>query len=128
MPLQLPCDLARELVKRQEAKDLADSINQLSLNREETGNIINSAMRGYASELHSAQKLWKKGSNPALIKAGLALIAFPDPIVTDIIGSAMVVAGLIQLKMRNSAVHIEDLYKTFPEILKELGSIKQHVT
>jgi len=86
---------------------------------------VNTVIRGFAKELRSTQKLWRKRNNPFLIKAGLALIAFPDPTISDVIGSALVAAGLIQLKLRNSTLHIEDVYKTLPKVVKELGAIKQ---
>jgi hypothetical protein len=28
--------------------------------------------------------------------------------------------------MKNSALHVEDVYKTFPQVIKELGSIRQN--
>jgi len=37
----------------------------------------------------------------------------------------LVAAGVIQLKIRNSALHVEDVYKTFPKVVKELSAIKQ---
>jgi len=90
-----------------------------------TANTIDAVMHGFTRELDSTQKLWRKGNNSFLIKAGLALIAFPDPTVTDVLGSALVAAGLVQLKMKNSKLHVEDVYKAFPKVVKELASIKQ---
>jgi len=112
-------------VHTKEAKDLVEVLRQLSLSRKETMNTMNTVMRGVSEELVSTQKLWRKGNNSFLIKAGLALIAFPDPTISDVVGSAMVAAGLIQLKMRNSVLHVEDVYKTFPSVVKELGAIKR---
>jgi len=112
-------------VDTKEAKDLAEVLRQLSLSRKETMNTMNTAMHGLTKELRSTQKLWRKGNNSFLIKAGLALIAFPDPTISDVVGSAMVAAGLIQLKMRNSRLYVEDVYKTFPTVVKELGAIKR---
>jgi len=112
-------------VNKEEAKDLVELLKHLSMSRKETANTIDAAMRGFTNELHSTQKLWRRGNNSFLIKAGLALIAFPDPTVSDVIGSAMVAAGLIQLKIKNSALHMEDLYKTFPKVVKELGTFRR---
>jgi len=112
-------------VHTKEAKDLVEVLREMSLSRKETINTMNTAMRGLSKELGSTQKLWRKGNNLFLIKAGLALIALPDPTITDVLGSAMVAAGLMQLKMRNSRLYIEDVYKTFPTVVKELGAIKR---
>ncbi len=116
---------AGDAVNTKEAKDLVEVLRQSSVSRTETANIMDTAMRGFVEELRSTQKLWKRGNNSFLIKAGLALIAFPDPTISDVIGSAMIAAGLIQLKLRKSTLHVEDVYKTFPKVIKELGTIKQ---
>ena len=108
-----------------EAENLAETLRQLCLSRTETASTMDAVMHSYLRELRSTQKLWRKENNSFLIKAGLALIAFPDPTITDVIGSALVAAGLIQLKMKNSTLHVEDVYKTFPTVVKELGAIKQ---
>lgn len=112
-------------LKAEEAKKLMELLNHVSMSRRTTANMIDETMQGFKKELSSTQKLWRRGNNPFLLKAGLALIAFPDPTISDVLGSAMVAAGLIQLKMRKSALHMEDVYKTFPAVVKELSAIKQ---
>lgn len=111
-------------MKPKELKDLAEALRESAANRIETAHILYSSTGELTRELRSTRKLWREGSNSTLIKAGLALIALPDPTITDIIGSAMVAAGLIQLKTKNSALHVEDVYKTFPQVLKELSSLR----
>jgi len=111
-------------VNKEEAKDLVELLNHLSTSRKETANTMNAVMHGFTKELRSTQKLWRRGNNSFLIKAGLVLIAFPDPTITDILGSAMVAAGILQLKMKRSALHVEDVYKTFPQVIKELTKSK----
>jgi len=49
---------------------------------------------------------------------GVALIAFPDPTISDLIGSAMVVSG--QYMQRRSPIGLKDTYKEFDKISKEL--------
>jgi len=114
-------------VKPKELKDLADALRESASHQAETAKILHSSLGELSRELKSTQKLWRKSGNPVLIKVGLALIAFPDPTISDIVGSALVAAGLIQLKMKRSALHIEDVYKTFPQVIRELGSIKHNV-
>jgi len=103
-----------------ELKVLTDTLNELGLSSKETA----IAMRGFSDELRYAQSLWRKGGSSRLIQIGLALIAFPDPTITDILGSALVAAGVVQLKMKRSALHVEDVYKTFPQVIKELTTSK----
>jgi len=104
----------------EELKALTQAVQELGLSSQETA----IAIRGFSKELHSAQRLWRKGGNPRLIKIGLALIAFPDPTISDVVGSALIAAGLLQLKMKRSALHVEDVYKTFPRVMKELATLK----
>jgi len=109
---------------KEEAQNVAELLKHYCEGRKQSANEVNRAMHGFTDELRSTQKLWRQGNKSLLIKAGLALIAFPDPTISDVIGSAMVAAGLIQLKMQNSALHVDDVYKTFPGVVKELGAIK----
>jgi len=105
----------------EELKALTEAVQELSQSSKETA----SAIHGFSNELHQTQRLWKQGKRPILIQIGIALIAFPDPTISDVVGAALIAAGLIQLKMRNSALHVEDVYKTFPKVVKELSTIKQ---
>jgi len=104
----------------EELKALTEALHELSLSSKETA----TAMRGFTNELRYAQRLWRKGGSSRLIQIGLVLIAFPDPTITDILGSALVAAGILQLKMKRSALHVEDVYKTFPKVIKELTTSK----
>jgi len=104
-----------------ELRALTDAVHELSSSSKET----TEALQGFSNELRFSQRLWRNGGTPKLIKIGLALIAFPDPTISDAIGSVLIAAGLIQLKMRNSTLHVEDVYKTFPRVVRELGVIKQ---
>ena len=63
-----------------------------------------------------------------MVKIGLTLIAFPLPIVIDdVLGWAFVAGGLIQRRMKNSALYLEDVNKIFPDLVKELQEIKQEI-
>jgi len=117
----------RDPLNKEEAQNVLELLKQHKNTGDQTANTMTSAMHAFPDELRSTQKLWKQGNKSFLIKAGLALIAFPDPTISDVIGSAMVAAGLIQLKMRNSSLHVDDVYKTFPKVVRELGTIKGHV-
>jgi hypothetical protein len=107
----------------EDLKALTQAAQELSSSSKETAHAIN----GFSDALRHTQRLWKQGKRPILIQVGIALIAFPDPTISDVVGAAFVAAGLIQLKMRNSALHVEDVYKTFPKVVKELSMIKHGV-
>ena len=110
-------------MKPEELKNVAIMLRELGLSYEET--LV--AVRGVAKDSHFVGRLWKKGDETRLIKIGLALIAFPDPTVTDIIGTALVSAGVIQAKIKRSTLHVEDVYKTFPKLIKELQTSKREL-
>jgi len=114
-------------MNKEEAKSIVELLKDYSGSRNHNAGAVHGAMRGFTNELRSTQKLWRQGNKSLLIKAGIAMIAFPDPTISDVIGSAMIAAGLIQMKMRNSALHVDDVYKTFPRVIKELGAIKGRV-
>jgi len=103
----------------EELKAWTEALQELGLSSKETA----SAIRGFSAELHSLRGLWRKDGGSRLIKIGLALIALPDPTITDILGCALVAAGIVQLKMKRSALHVEDVYKTFSQIMKELTTL-----
>jgi hypothetical protein len=108
----------------EELKALTTALQELSLSSKETAD----AIHGFSNELRYAQHLWKKSGSSKLIKIGLALIAFPDPTISDVIGCALVAAGIVQLKMKHSVLHVEDVYKTFPQILRELAATRLGMT
>jgi hypothetical protein len=105
----------------EDLKALTQAVQELSSSSKETAN----AIHDFSDELRNTRRLWKQGKRPILIQIGIALIAFPDPTISDVVGAAFIAAGLIQMKMRNSALHVEDVYKTFPKVIKELSTIKQ---
>lgn len=107
-------------VKAEDLKALADSVKELNESYED----LLSAVKGTAKEVRETKKLWRKGNNSILIKAGLALIAFPDPTISDIIGAALVAAGAVQMGIRHGTLYTEDVYKTFHRTLKDLLEVK----
>jgi len=125
LPLLDWVEMAAVELKDKELKELSDAIQNSALHRVEAARIAYASMQDFVKELKAAQKLWRTGNNSTLVKLGLLLIAFPDPTVSDILGSALVAAGLIQMKMRNSALHVEDVYKTYPMVLRKLGTLKE---
>jgi len=66
-----------------------------------------------ARDAETTKQLWKSGSKPLLIKAGLALIVFTEPIVSDALGTFLFTAGTVQEGIRHQAVYVDDLPKAF---------------
>ena len=110
-------------MKTEDAKTVATTANELS---ESYADLLQ-AMTDTTRETRATKKLWRTGNNSMLIKVGLALIAFPDPTVSDIVGSLLVAAGTVQLGIRRHTLYVDDLFKTFHNSLREIRETKQHV-
>ena len=102
---------------------MADALKELN----ESYMDVVQTMTETTKEVKATKQLWRKGNNSILIKLGLALIAFPDPTISDIIGTVMVAAGTVQMGIRRRTIYVEDVYKTFHGTLKDMWTIKRSV-
>jgi hypothetical protein len=107
-------------MKSDDAKDIAVGLKDLTDNYVDAARAIRSA----ASTVQSTKKLWNDGKHSWLTKVGVALIVFPDPTISDIVGSAFVAAGLVQEGIRRRTLHVDDVAKTFHQTMKELQNVK----
>jgi len=57
-----------------------------------------------------------------LIRAGIALIAFPDPTISDMIGLAMVAAGLVKRRIRRLTV--ADMNRELQDMIKRIDGLR----
>jgi hypothetical protein len=110
-------------MKTEEVKTLADAVKELN----ESYDDLLQTMTETTKEVKATKQLWRKGNNSILIKLGLALIAFPDPTISDILGAALVAAGTVQMGIRRRTIYVEDVYKTFHHTLKDMWTIKRTV-
>jgi hypothetical protein len=110
-------------MKTEEMKTAVKSLDDLNRNYAE----VIQAMKGTGEQAQATKKLWRKGNNPILIKVGLALIAFPDPTISDVVGAFLVAAGSVQQGIRRRTLYVEDVYKTFQGTLKEVAITKESV-
>ncbi|MEM3616292.1 MAG: hypothetical protein QXN95_04615 [Candidatus Bathyarchaeia archaeon] len=79
-------------------------------------------------EVKASKKLWKNSNKPWLVKLGLALIVFPEPVLSDVLGSLLIAAGTVQEGIRRRAIHVEDIPKTFQNVIKELRVSEENIT
>jgi hypothetical protein len=110
-------------MKSDEIKALAELVNELS----ESYADLAQALKGTARTAKATKQLWRSRNSPVLIKIGLALIAFPDPTISDIVGAAFVAAGTIQAGIRRRTLYVEDVFKTFGNTFKELRNMKESI-
>ena len=107
-------------MKTEELKNVVDVLRELGSSYEETLDAIS----GVARELRSVSRLWRKGDESKLIKFGLTLIVFPEPTpISETLGAVVLCVGIIQTKMRQSSLHIEDVYDNFQGVITDLRTI-----
>jgi len=121
--LYISLDQSVTAMKKDDARTVASGLNDLSGSYLE----VAKAIRATDGAAHGTRKLWRDGKHSVLIKAGLALIAFPDPTISDVVGGALVAAGLVQEGIRRRALHVDDLPKTFQKTMRELQSLRSSV-
>jgi hypothetical protein len=109
-------------VEAKELKRMAVVLQELGLSYTETLEVINEM----AKDVNNAKKLWRDGYKSKLIKLAITLITFPEPTpISETMGAAVLVAGLIQNRIKKSTLHIEDVYKTFQDVNNDILKIRQ---
>jgi hypothetical protein len=111
-------------VEPRELKTTATVLQELGLSYQETLEV----MKGITKDLRSTKSLWMDGDKSRLVKVGLTIIAFPEPTpISETLGAFVLSLGIIQNKMKKSALHIEDIYNTFQDVNKSLLRIRQEL-
>jgi hypothetical protein len=81
--------------------------------------------QGKEEVIQSISRLSKKNNQADLMKIGLTLVACPLPIVVDdVLGWTLLAAGLVQKKIKNSGLYLEDIQEETTKIVKELHNSK----
>jgi len=111
-------------MKTAEFRALTTSVKEMSQHQIDAANSIQSAT---ASGTGAAKKLRKSENKPLLVKAGLALIVFPDPTISDLVGTALLAAGAVQMGIKRQSVYIDDLPKALKSAMKDLKAAKDLV-
>ena len=107
-------------------KNKIELLQELGEDWKKNFDIIKETAKGNEAMFQSIKHLYKKGNQGNMMKIGLTLLAFPLPIVIDdVLGCSFLAAGLIQRKIKNSAIYLEDVNKTFSNTLKQLQQINQ---
>ena len=105
-----------------ELKTMAAMLQELGLSYTETLEVI----KGVSRDLRHTRELWRDGHKSKLIKLAFALITFPEPTpISESVGAAVLALGLIQNRIKKSTLHIEDVYKTFQDVNKNILKIRQ---
>ena len=109
-------------METEQAKNMAVVLQELGLSYKETIEVLHDMSK----DVNNAQKLWRGEKKSKLVKLGIALITFPEPTpISETVGAAVLAAGLIQDRIKKSALHVEDIYKTFQEVNDDIMKIRQ---
>lgn len=111
-------------MKTHEIKTLTEALKELN---EGYMDFLHS-MADTVKEVKATKKLWNNGEKPWLVKLGLALIVFPEPVISDVLGSLLIAAGSVQEGVRRRALHLRDIPKTFKNQVKELQTAVESLT
>ena len=104
---------------------MAVVLQELGLSYKETAEVIHEMSR----DVNKVQKLWRGEQKSKLIKLAISLITFPEPTpISETVGAAVLVAGLVQNRIKKSTLHVEDVYKTFQDVNNDILKIRQFRT
>lgn len=113
----------------EEAKRVLKIIQEITKDWEENSRILQNYFRDFKQVERALGRTKKPSKQSNLIKLGLTFLAFPIPIIVDdALGCSLLAAGLIQKRLRNSTLYIEDLPDLLPQLTKEIGATKQEMT
>ena len=109
-------------VEQEELKRMAVVLQELGLSYTEALEVMN----GVSKDLSHTKGLWRGDQKSKLIKLAFTLITFPEPTpISETMGAAVLVAGLIQNRIKKSTLHMEDVYKTFQDVNNDILKIRQ---
>jgi hypothetical protein len=108
-------------VEEKQLRKMAVVLQELGLSYAETLEVIHEMSK----DVNNAQNLWRGEKKSKLIKIALTLITLPEPTpISETLGAAVLVAGLVQNRIKNSALHVEDVYKTFQDVNDDILKIR----
>jgi hypothetical protein len=110
-------------MKTEEAKNIAKVANELS----ESYVDLTQALKGTVKESRATKQLWRGKNKPILVKAGLALIVFPEPMLSDVLGTFLIAAGTVQQGIQRRSIYVDNVYKTLQDTMKEIKTMKENL-
>ena len=112
------------IMSTKELGKITPTIKEVTQTHIETFNDTKQSINATARSAGSASKLSKSGNKNYLIKAGMALIVFPEPIVSDALGTTLLAAGLIQEGVRRNSIYLDDMPKSLKSAMNSLKAAK----
>jgi len=100
-------------------------LRELGLSYEEFCGILKDAVDDIRPVKRLVGNPYAESFDSWLIKAGIALVVFPDPTISDLIGSIMIAAGLIRRRMKQPTT--ADILLEFRDMTKSLKNIREEL-
>jgi hypothetical protein len=110
-------------MKRNDVKALTEAVDELSESYVDLAQVLKET----TSAAKAVKPLWRSKNNSLLMKVGLALIAFPDPTISDVVGGLLVAAGIVQKGIQHRTIYVEDVYKTFQDAFRDIRNVKNEI-
>jgi len=108
-------------MQAKEVKNAVESVTELAENKKTLSN----AARDIRINAAATNKLWRENNKSKLIKLGVALIVLPEPTpISPMVGACLAATGAVQQGIRNRALFMEDIPKTYQSVIKEVCSAK----
>jgi len=113
-------------VKKENIRKITASLDERAKTLEEFGKTQNGLSKMTTSLNKMSGKPETMDEKSKLIKIGTSLILFPEPTeISDVIGAAMITAGLLESKFKKKPLTIYETRKEFAETLKELEKLRK---
>jgi len=104
-----------------QSRELASTLRLLALRYKEVGKTVNEVAHATKPLKKLIGEPNEKAKGSRLIAAGIALIAFPDPTISDVVGVTLVAAGVMRNRMKQTTV--VDVYKELHRVSSDLGKL-----
>jgi len=108
-------------METEKVKALTESVKEIGRDHVALAKSLGSLSNG----AEAAKRLWRKGNKSILIKAGLSLILFPEPIVSDVLGTALLAAGAVHEGIKRQSIYLDDLPKALKSAINDLKIAKE---
>ncbi len=110
-----------------ELNDLTSSVKEVTKNHVEMEVDTAQSIKATTNSAGSVNRLYKSRNKNFLIRAGMALLVFPEPIISDALGTTLLAAGAIQEGIKRQSIYLDDLPKAFKSAMRELKAAKDMI-
>ena len=91
------------------------------------------AFDGLHQELNDVERIVgddsrKKELGSRLIELGVALFIFPEPVISDITGTALIAAGMAMKGMNRNTLTIADVHRELHQYLNEINRLQKEMS